>query len=895
VKSVAFYLNLKLSWRGSQMATSTNKSWNAVIVIIAFLLIGVLSSSAWTAQEPQDPDREKKMEEIRQRLMEAAKKSTAQPRTNQPKGQQPRDRLPVQVPAPVDPAAESLPVTPPPAPEAPAGSQAPESAPAPAPAAVQRDGGRVRLNYENADLYDFVNQIASTLGITPIVIDSDVKGTVNILSTAPMSRDDIFPLFSLILKNNNAALIQENGIYQIVPISSALKKGIEIIEKLPGSGPSATPGGKPTASQSNQPLNPLFKTFQELAAKQQPNQPPPALVQRSLSGSGTPRMATHVIRAEYVPVQDLIEPIRLFMTEGGVIMPYERLNMLILTDYTDSVERILEIVRMLDRSWLDPDLMDMIEIENNASADVADDLTKIFGTGAEDSATGISFTSIDRMNAIFVIASSRRSLEEVKRWIKQLDSESARNIQTYVYVVQNSTASNIAMMLSALYGGDESSGAAQGAGAGAQTAGGAFGSGSPEAGGNFGSSRSGFSNSAQTGSGGLFGSQGSMGANQSLGSGGFGSGMSGGGFFGTGQRLGPQLSVSPTVSTQILRGGELTGLKDTVRMVVDDINNSLIIQANAVDYAFISETIKKMDVMPRQVLIDARIFEVDLTNSLRFGVNAILQGRTDNPADHLTGGDINWESALDGLSANTFAFVGSSREILMRLNALRLKTNVRILEAPSVLALDGTPASIIVGAEIPYPTGSYTPSTGGSTTSVQYRETGISLLIMPRISASGAVTLNVTQEVSAPGAAVDFGTGENAPSFNLSRVMTTLSVKDGETVAIAGLIRDTQDFSRSGVPLLSDIPILGALFGQTNRGTTRTELIIMITPHVIRTPDAMEEMTQELRDSLRNVRQLADEKEREHIKDMEDAREERYKREQEIVKDRKKALSEKPE
>jgi general secretion pathway protein D len=272
-------------------------------------------------------------------------------------------------------------------------------------------------------------------------------------------------------------------------------------------------------------------------------------------------------------------------------------------------------------------------------------------------------------------------------------------------------------------------------------------------------------------------------------------------------------------------------------------------------------------------------------------VNSILQGQTDAPADHLTGGSIDG----DGLSANTFAFVGNSREILLRLNALRTKTKLRILEAPSVLALDGTQASIVVGSEYPYPGGSYYSSTGGSTTSVGYRSTGITLLVEPRISASGSVTLNITQEVSTPGAPVPIGEGQSAVQFSLSRVMTTLSVKDGETVAIAGLIRDSDNFSRSGVPFLSEIPILGALFGQSIKGSIRTELIILITPHVIRTVDAFQEMTQELRDSLRNVRKYADEKDKEHVDDMEDAREDRYKREQEILNDRKKSLPQKSE
>jgi general secretion pathway protein D len=305
--------------------------------------------------------------------------------------------------------------------------------------------------------------------------------------------------------------------------------------------------------------------------------------------------------------------------------------------------------------------------------------------------------------------------------------------------------------------------------------------------------------------------------------------------------------------------------------VVDDVNNSLIIQSTPADYAYISETIRKMDVLPRQAIIDARIFEVDLTDALSFGVNAILQGKTDG--EHLTTAAI--DAATGALSASTFAFVGNSREILLNLNALREKTKVKILEAPSVLALDGQMARIMVGAEIPYPGAAYTSSVGGTTTSVQYRETGISLIVQPRISASGSVTLEISQEVSSPGAATATG-----PTFSKTSVETTLSVKDGETAAIAGLIRDSNGFTRGGVPFLSELPILGSLFGRTAKTSARSELIILITPHVIRTPEKFQEMTQELKDSLRHVRKLVDEKEKEHMEDMEDAREDRYKQEQ---------------
>jgi general secretion pathway protein D len=524
-------------------------------------------------------------------------------------------------------------------------------------------------------------------------------------------------------------------------------------------------------------------------------------------------------------------------------------------------------------------------VNNNSSSDVMDDLKKIFGSGAKDSTTGTQFVSLDRLNAIFVMASSKRALSEVRRYIEILDSTSGKNIQTFSYIVQNSTASNIAMMISALYGEDESStgtsGGTTGVAGGAPLGGGAAAGGGPGGRGNTAAANArntGNTNSA-FGGGGFGGNTSFQGGLSQSGTGG---NYFGGSSFGSGQSLGVSLNQRPTVTTQLLRGGAFAGLQDVIRMVVDDINNTLIFKATPADYANILETIKQMDVLPRQAIIDARIFEIDLTDDLSFGVWGALQGKTSG--DHLTTAGVGTTDSNGALSsfaatASTFAFVGSSRELLLNLEALRTKTKVKILEAPSVLALDGTEAKIVVGAEVAYPGGTYYQSVGGTSTSVQYRDTWISLIVLPRISASGSVTLDLAGEVSSPGTSNTYG-----PSFGKTQVQTTLSVKDGETVAIAGLIRDNNSFGRAGVPLLSEIPIIGSLFGHTQKTTNRTELIIMITPHVVVTPESLQEKTQQLKESLRNVRKFIDDKQEEHIKDMEDAREDRYKQQQKRLK-----------
>jgi general secretion pathway protein D len=558
---------------------------------------------------------------------------------------------------------------------------------------------------------------------------------------------------------------------------------------------------------------------------------------------------------------------------------------LILTDYADSATRILQVIRMLDNNFLDPDLVELVKVTNNVPSDIIDDLKKFYGSGT-NTVTGVTFAALDRLNAILVMASSKRALSDTKYWIDKLDASSARTIQTHFYTVQNSTASNIAMMLAALFS-DNSNNAQGRANAGTVGGGGLATTGQTRTGtgssGVFGNQAGGVSTGIGGSSG--FGGSGGFGNNA-----GFGNSMGGNtGRTGTSTgSLGPTLSVNPTISSITLTGGSFTGLQDAVRMVVDDINNNLVIQSTAADYAYVYEIIKKMDLLPRQVLVDARVFEVLLNNDLQYGINPIFEpngsttspgGATVSDALRSTYAEINGAA---GLVAGTFLRVGNTREILMKLSALRSKTKIKVLESPSVLALDGSTASINVGQEIPYPTGTTIGNTV-SQSNISYRQTGVTLMVYPRVSASGFVNMTITQEVSSQGAPIDVG-GTKATTFNVTTVSSTFTVKDGETVAIAGLIREQKDNSRQGIPVLSDIPLLGSLFSTTSKSQSRTELVVLITPHVIRTVDRLSEMTQELKDLLPNVRRAIDEYELERIQEMENARKERYGQEQKEMK-----------
>lgn len=295
-----------------------------------------------------------------------------------------------------------------------------------------------------------------------------------------------------------------------------------------------------------------------------------------------------------------------------------------------------------------------------------------------------------------------------------------------------------------------------------------------------------------------------------------------------------------------------------VRIIGDDITNSLVVQASPQEWADIERTLQQLDVLPRQVLIDAQIYEVTLDDSLSLGVSAILQDRK-ILTDPQTTASFAGVNGPPSFGATTFAFIGRTRALIAFLNASENRSRVRTLSAPSVLVSDNMAADFQVGAEIPVPTSSsVTPVQSGGTNlfaqTIQFRPTGVLLRVRPQINDSGTVTLEIAQEVSQ--AAVNTTSNVVAPVIGKSAVNSTIVIQDDQTIALSGFIRESKELARSRLPLLGRIPYVGALFGNTRNATSRTELIVLITPHVMRTRQDADLVTDELKSKLREVQKL---------------------------------------
>ena len=284
----------------------------------------------------------------------------------------------------------------------------------------------------------------------------------------------------------------------------------------------------------------------------------------------------------------------------------------------------------------------------------------------------------------------------------------------------------------------------------------------------------------------------------------------------------------------------------------------MIVQATPQEWAEIERTLQQLDILPRQVLIDAQIYEVTLSDSLNLSLTASLQNSAPLKGNAQT--TASFDGGPPALIGQTFAFVGRTRALVAFLNASENRSRVRTLSAPSVLVKDNFTADFTVGADVPVPTSSAVAAgvqSGGNsvfTQTIAFRSVGVLMRVRPQINEGGTLTLDISQEVS--DAQPNPTDTIAAPVIGRSAVTSTIVVQDNETVAISGFVRENRELDRSRLPLLGRIPGVGVLFGNTSNTSARTELIVLITPHVVRTRQEAESATEELKNKLREVKKL---------------------------------------
>ncbi|MEJ2697029.1 MAG: secretin N-terminal domain-containing protein [Candidatus Sulfobium sp.] len=317
----------------------------------------------------------------------------------------------------------------------------------------------------------------------------------------------------------------------------------------------------------------------------------------------------------------------------------------------------------------------------------------------------------------------------------------------------------------------------------------------------------------------------------------------------------------PTPQPQVFtaEGGTGTMVSDVTKIIPDEVTNSLIIMATPDDYEIIKDAIAKIDIPPRQVVIEALIVSVKLTDNLSFGLSWSL--KTDLKL-HPFKRDINLNSQMgqnpgnldiqsNPIPSEGFTFIGLDPTDNVRavLTALQDRSNVNVVAAPHIMVSDNKEASIQIGSQVPLatsqtntPIGTGTTVSTTTTSTIQYKDIGIILKVKPQVNDSGLINLDFSQEISQIGTPVSIA-GQDEVTIDKTEAQSNLVAQDGETIVIGGLIRQDKSHGRNGIPFLSRIPILGYLFGNTSDSDIRTELIILLTPHVVRNQKEAQDVT----------------------------------------------------
>ncbi len=386
----------------------------------------------------------------------------------------------------------------------------------------------------------------------------------------------------------------------------------------------------------------------------------------------------------------------------------------------------------------------------------------------------------------------------------------------FVYPVQNTTASRLADLLNSIYAGGAAAGTAGGGGISSGPAGSTTGVAPGQTQETIGSS--------------------------SRGSGG-GSGGATRGPSSFGGDVGGRISAVTMAGS-----GEDSMIKD-VRVVADDENNALMIYATGVQYKVIKAALEKLDTVATQVMIEASIVEVQLTDELKYGLEWTFKGGLGSDYDGV--GVLADAASGPAAVAPGFSYTvtNSLGDISAVLNALSQESLVNIISTPSVMVLDNHSAYIQVGEQIPVRRGTTVTDGGTTTENIEYRDTGVLLNVRPSVNAGGLITMDIEQSVTDVG---QIDVGGNRRFLN-REIKSRVAVRTGESIVLGGLIRENSADSDDGVPFLHTVPLIGPLFGTTEQSTNRTELVVIITPRALYNETELRQVSEEMRSRVRNL------------------------------------------
>jgi general secretion pathway protein D len=541
-------------------------------------------------------------------------------------------------------------------------------------------------------------------------------------------------------------------------------------------------------------------------------------------GNTTPQVASagkplpdgysiQVVPLEFIGAPDMAKMLEPLAGEASSVRADPVRNLLFIAGTQLQLQHMLETIRMFDVDWISGMSVGLFTLKNIDIKAVASELEKVFGDKNLGPLAGaIRVIPIERLNALLVVTRQAKYLEQARTWVERLDrtgTGTGGGQRLYVYPVQNGKAETLATLLNDAFA----------------------------------------KKAAQT----------KTTVSASLAPGAKPAEIK------SPEPAAGDKDAKSIASARIETGpAEGVSVPQDVRVIADKDNNALIILAQPADYESIEAAIKKLDILPRQVLIEVTIAEITLKDELKYGLEWAVKNGS-RISSQLDTGKAGITALVPGFS---YSWISKAGDISAMLNALATDSKLKIVSAPHITVSDNQTAKIQVGDRVPTISQTQTVATTTTATgiisTVQYTETGVLLHVKPRVNAGGLVSMDINQEVSS--ATPTTTSGIDSPTIQKRVAESSVTVQSGETLVLAGLIREEKGRGSEGLPLLSRIPVLGGLFGTESHTDNRTELIILITPRVLGDSREAALVTDEYR------RRLADLEDMVHDMDAERAR-----------------------
>lgn len=557
-----------------------------------------------------------------------------------------------------------------------------------------------------------------------------------------------------------------------------------------------------------------------------------ALYSANVAGGST-GFQSRIIPIRNVAAQEIADVIKPLVHDKTILNVDSSRNTIVVQGTSDEIARIMDMVSTFDIDVLRGRSFALFPLNHVAPEQVIEELDSIFALeSGKDGSEFFRFLPIERMNAVLAITHQPNYLRDVESWIYRLDranTETSGGVN--VYRVQHMDAEELASTLNEIFTGAAHSDKSAKVAAGRKSS-------------SVSNKDTGDASSSSRPK----------------------SGASGASSTGSSSRVRKKDKSSGSAS-----GSGGGGSKDNdISIVADTANNSLIITATPMEFAKIMPVIKQLDIMPLQVLIDATIAQVDLKDDLQYGIKWYLSEQNIVAAGSGTSSPLNSARALFSAAAAAstggLSTIYNAGDLKVLLRAQADLNNVKIISSPSVMVLNNQEARINVGDQVPIQTSNLTNAIAGSgggllgnnnntgfaqANQIQYTDTGVTLEVTPRVNSNGMVILEILQIVSS---AKETQTGvTTSPTINKEEMESTIAVKNGETIALGGLIQTTNQNNKSGIPFLHELPLIGPLFGETDLKDDRQELVVLLTPRVVKTKQDSRVVTDEFKRKLSNI------------------------------------------